>query len=455
MVNLTQPHLSGLARNPAAPTDVLVRLAATSAGRHGLRMREGQLPDAVVEAVMTHGGGGWLVSLRVNRISPAMRRRIAEHPDPAIRNARADFIRDMAERGMPTAIEDLVEIYGRAPAELAAAADPRLRAAVAESWRDRPMTVQRRLLTDPEPEVRAAATKARHPGIPPEYYERCLADPAVQAHIAGRLPLTPDQFASLLDSGAAKETVLHAVARNPHLTADMVARLLDSTDPLVRVAVAYNRHVAPETRDRLLALVEAKNAAGSAEAHVALHWSWYEPDWLRDAPLAERLGYVDCPHAVFRRVVASTRDLPEHAWKRLDADPDVSVRRAAARRPAAPPEVLIRLLREHGELFHVRPLHMDHPNFPREALGGFLDVADPRIRSLALHYSELPETALRRFAEDDEEFLRAGAAQHPNVTVELLERLLTDPQPKVADAAAANLVVPRARMDAILSDAGL
>jgi hypothetical protein len=384
-----------------------------------------------------------------------MRRRIAEHPDPAIRNARADFIRAMVEDGMPTPIEHLVEVYGRPPLELAAASDPKVRAAVAEAWHDRPMSVQRMLLTDAEPKVRAAATKFERPGIPPEYFERCLADPAVQAHIADRLPLTPDQFALLLDAGSSDTNVLRAVARNPHLTADMVARLRDSTDASVRLAVAYSRHVTPTTRDRLLAVLEAERAAGSVDAYVALFWSWYEPDWLRDAPLAERLGYLDCPHAVFRRVVASTRDLPEHAWRQLDDDPDVSVRRAAARRPDTPPQILVRLLREHGEVFHITPLLMDHPNFPREALQGFVDVPDRQIRSLAFYDSSLPVAVLRQFAEHDEEYLRVGAAQHPNVTVELLERLLADARPGVAAAAAANPLLPRARMDAILADAGL
>ncbi|MFB7245600.1 hypothetical protein CW362_09935 [Streptomyces populi] len=94
---------------------------------------------------------------------------------------------------------------------------------VAESWRDRPTAVQLALLTDPDPRVRAAATKFARPGIPPEHHAHCLADPAVQANVARRLPLTPDQFARLLETG--NRSVLHAVAGNPNLTADMVVRL--------------------------------------------------------------------------------------------------------------------------------------------------------------------------------------------------------------------------------------
>lgn len=453
MVHLKQPQLSGLGQNPAASLDVLVRLATHEAGRHGLTLRRGQVPDAVVEALLTHGGRDSAVLLHGHRISTAMRRRIAEHPDPAIRDAHADFVRTMVERGVPMGIEDLIDAYGRPPAELAAASDPKLRAMVAETWRDRPIAVQLRLLTDPDPGVRAAATKAEHPGVPPEYYEHCLADPAVRANAACRVPLTPDQFDRLLATG--DETVLHAVAGNPHLTADMVARLQDSADPSVRVAVAYSRHVTPETRNRLLALVEAEDAAGSDEAALALHWTPYQPSWLRDAPLAERLTYLDCPHTVFRQILATGRDLPEEAWQRLDNDPDVSVRRAAAHRPDTPPQFLLRLIRAHGEAAHTRPLLVDHPNFPRQALRDFVDEPNPRLRLLALKDPELPVAELRRLAASQESYLRGGAARHPNVTTDLLERLLVDPEPTVAENAAANPALSRAGMDRILAEAGL
>lgn len=452
MVHLKQPRLSGLARNPAARADVLIRLATHAAGRHGLSLRKGQLPDQVVEALLTHGGSRSAVSMH-GRVSPAMRRRIAEYSDPAIRDAYADFVRTMVGREVAMGVEDLAEAYSRPLAELAAATDPKLRVAVAQAWRDRPMAVQLALLTDPDPRVRSAATRAGQPGVPPEYRERCLADPAVRANIAGALPLTLDQFARLLATG--DQAVRHAVAGNPHLTADMVAQLQDSTDPSVRLAVAYSRHTTPETRDRLLALVQAEAAAGSIDADIALHWSSYEPSWLREAPLAERLTYLDCPHTVFRRVLATGRDLPDQAWQRLDDDPDVSVRRAAAHRPDTPPKVLVRLLRAHGEAFHIRPLLVNHPNFPRQALRGFVDEPDPRVRVLALEDPELPVAELRRLAASEESFLRAGAARHPSVTAGLLEPLLADPEPNVADDAASNPVLPQARMGRILAEAGL
>ncbi|MEV6682109.1 hypothetical protein AB0N09_35375 [Streptomyces erythrochromogenes] len=46
-------------------------------------------------------------------------------------------------------------------------------------------------------------------------------------------------------------------------------------------------------------------------------------------------------------------------------------------------------------------------------------------------------------------------SRHPGLGAELLEELAADPDPDVAHAAAANPVLPRARMDRILAEAGL
>ncbi|MES5820566.1 hypothetical protein [Streptomyces sp. RG80] len=443
MTNLHHPRLSGLGRNPAAPDEVLMRLTAHRAGRHGMALRRGQLADAVVEALLTHGDDIVVVGLREDRISPAMRRRIAEHPDPAIRDARANFVRHLVDREVRADLGDLEQVYGRPRTELADDPDPKLRAAVAGAWYDRPLAVQTRLLADPDPRVRAAATVQPSPGVPAEWRDRCLADPAVRGNVAWYVPLTWDQFTEL--TATEDEDIRLAVAANPHLSAAMVARLLEFDDPMVRAVVAQSRHIDAATRDRLYA----------DEAKAALTWNFTEPGWLREAPLGERLTYLDCPHAIFRRVLAGSRDLPEQAWRRLDDDPDLGVRRAAARRPDAPPDVLERLVRAHGDVFHIRPLHVEHPNFPRHTLRTFVEEPNPNARYVALQDPELPEAALRRLADAEEPFLRRGVARHPNITDELLERLLADPEPEVADEAAANPALGPARMDRILAEAGL
>ncbi len=188
MTSLDHPQLSGLGRNPSAPQDVLVRLAAHKAGRHGISQRRGRLEDAVVDALLKHGDCDTAVGLHGDRISPEMRRRIAGHPDPAIRNAFTDFVRAMVDRKVRIGIDDLEEAYGRPRTTLAGAPSPRLRAAVARAWHDRPLAVQVELLADPDPHVRAAATERGYPGVPPEWRERCLADPAVRINVARHVP---------------------------------------------------------------------------------------------------------------------------------------------------------------------------------------------------------------------------------------------------------------------------
>ncbi|MGP4030029.1 hypothetical protein [Actinomadura sp. 3N407] len=453
MTSLDHPQLSGLGRNPSAPHDVLVRLATHKAGRHGISQRRGRLEDAVVDALLKHGDCNTAVGLHGDRISPELCRRIAEHPDPAIRNAFTDFVRDMVDRKVQIGIDDLEEAYGQPRMMLASSPSPSLRAAVARAWYDRPLAVQVELLADPDPQVRAAATERRNPGVPPEWRERCLADPAVRINVARYVPLTSEQFAQLMRHE--EEEFHQAVAGNPHLSAEMVAQLMGIDDPLVRVAAAQSRHVDAETRDRLYALVEAERADGSIEAEVALSWSFAEPDWLREAPLDERMTYLDCQYTTFRCVLASCHDLPEEAWRRLDNDPELVVRRAAARRPGTPPEVLERLVRAHGDVLHIRPLLVDHPNFPSDVLRTFVDEPSPNVRYLALQDPELPLPYLQQLAAAAEPFLRRGVARHPNITDVLLEHLLGDPDPQVADDAAANSALRPTQMNRILTAAGL
>ncbi|MET9954395.1 hypothetical protein ABZ135_23015 [Streptomyces sp. NPDC006339] len=167
------------------------------------------------------------------------------------------------------------------------------------------------------------------------------------------------------------------------------------------------------------------------------------------------MSYLDCRHTTFRRVLASCHDLPEEAWRRLDNDPELVVRRAAARRPNTPPEVLEGLVRTHGDVSHVRPLLVDHPNFPRDALRTFVDESSPNVRYLALQDPELPLPYLQQLTAAPQPFLRRGVARHPNITDELLEHLLGDPDPEVADDAAANSALRTTRMYRILIAAGL
>lgn len=308
------------------------------------------------------------------------------------------------------------------------------------------------LLTDPDPAVRAAASQG-HPHVPIELHATCVADPATRANVASYAELTPEQAMALATDS--DDHVREQAAQNPALTAEAVAVLVADPHPFVRGNIVLHRLVDAETRDRLYAQLAAEAAAGNIDAEVALEWNFLEPDWVRDAPPADRCSYVESRHVVFRRAVAGSHELPDEAWQRLDEDPDWRVRRRAAMRPDAPPALLERIAREAGdEEKHERSL-LDHPNFPRAVLPDLADEPEPRARRMALKDPALPRRLLARLCVDPDDYVRRAAASHTGVDDELFTLLLTDPDDDVVANAAANPSLSVGRMYRILADADL
>lgn len=453
MVDQAVARLLGLARNPSAPQDVLVRLAHSARAAREMSWRRETLPDPVAIEILAHRDPSAVLHLGRQRVSRAILDRIAADDDERIRNARGDFVRGMIERSTFVHIDDLEEALGRPRALLAADPDPVVRAAVADAWWERPADVHVALLTDAVPAVRAAAARRGQPSVPLELQGFCLADPATRAHLAHYAQLTPELGMSLATDP--DDEVRQAAARNPALPAEAVARLVTDSDPGVRGNIAQHRLVDAQTRDRLYVQLTEEAKAGSVEAQVALEWNFLEPDWVCEEPLPARLAYLESPHVVFRRALARSRDLPPEAWQRLDGDPDWRVRRYAAMRPDASPAVLERFVREHGDGGPFRPGLVEHSNFPREVLPSFVDAADPRVRRLALHDAGLPQPLLARLAADPDVYVRRAAAGHPGLDEELFTVLLDDEDVDVVANAAANEALPVRWMRQILEAAGL
>lgn len=445
--------LLGLARNPAASEEVLLRLARHSRAAQEMSWRRQTLSDQVVTAILAHRDPDAVLHLDPRRVSPAMLARIAADPDPAIRDARGSFVRGTVERGVSLGIEDLEDCYGRSRSALARDADPRIRAAVARAWWTRPAEVHTALLTDPDPAVRTAASLGHQPRVPAELQPACLADPATRANVAPYAVLTPELATALATDP--DEHVRGAAARNPNLTSDAVALLVADPHPFVRGNIVLHRLVDEDTRDRLYAQLAAEAAEGNIDAEVALEWNFVEPDWVREVPLPGRLAYLDSTYVIFRRVLAKSRDLPPQAWQRLDLDTDRTVRHYAARRPDAPPAVLEQFVRTFGDRSRPLPSLVGHPNFPRHRLPSFADEANPRVRRVALKDPNLPSHLLARLAADPDASIRRAAANHPGVNEALIDALLADDDNDVVSNAAANPVLPPDRIQRILANAGL
>ncbi|GAA1398254.1 hypothetical protein [Catellatospora coxensis] len=452
---MDQQVLQNLAGNPAAPEDVLVRLARDRHLAGLVAARRGELPDAVADTIAGHRDPALITSLsRRGNVSAVKAWQLAEHPVAVVRQAWRDAPRQRLVDDRYLTIGELEQLLGMPRSELASHHDPVVRAAAARCWFDPPADVHRALLTDADPAVRAAAVSPRHPQTPADLQPEFLRDPRTRAVLARYAQLTDDQATALaMDPDVA---VRVGLAHHPALPPPVRELLFQDPEDEVHLTILQHPSLTEEERIRRYDACQAAAASGDETAEVVVvFFDLVAPDWLRAAPLERRLAYLDSPFIAFREAVAWTRDLPPEAYARLDADPAHRVRWAAAKRPDAPPAVLERMLRERGDSRKTRWRWTDHPNFPTEVLHTYADHPDERVRSYAPRDPALPPKTLSRLAADPSAVVRRAVAAGPGSPAEILAALLADPDPWVVERAAANPRLPVSLMHDLLDRAGL
>ena len=224
--SLHEPWLRGIAFNPAAPSDVLIRLMDQAAGEAGLLMCEDRdLPDDVIDAALRHQARGIRRALAGNRhVDPSrlaplatdpsgiVRARLAGGPRPRPRWVRPlpdDILvtlltaQDGGEDGMLTEHEIVQELISSRQIPLsfyrsmAGHKHPGLR--VRATWRWQSLTPAQReaLLDDPDPAVREAAQGKRWE-LDPEAVEAKLPPIGSQGKpfVLGACALSPGSSSS-------------------------------------------------------------------------------------------------------------------------------------------------------------------------------------------------------------------------------------------------------------------
>jgi hypothetical protein len=413
-----------------------------------MAVRRGRLPDDLAEALLELCDPRVALLLdRDDRVSPAVRKRLANHPDAAVREARRRAAREWiaADSFVPLdMLEQLTDQTGPdAWTLLAADPDLHVRLAVARSWFDAPEHVRRLLLTDSEPSVRAAACAPPRPPAPADLWPELIGHPATRAWVASYISLTPELAAELATDP--DENVRWQVAENPDLPLDVLDSLAATHDPMVWANLVCNRITPELVRAQLYPELEKaiRQSDPSPEAMVAsMMLAHEEVGWLRQLPLEERVSYLDSPCTVFRRSLARHSDLPAEAIARLERDPDPMVRQLIARRADARSDFLEQVVRECGELPGWSPLLVEHPNFPQAAFVRFSEESEPRLRALACRNPSLPTDVVARLARGESARVRASTTSHPNFAAEDVLRLLGDDDLDVAEAAAASPALP-------------
>ncbi|MFE9725053.1 hypothetical protein ACFYQ5_16015 [Streptomyces sp. NPDC005794] len=492
---LAELWLRGVAANPAAPSEVLLRLLTERArDTWTILCEERELPADVIEVVVTHperairrcfAGNRHVAAEQrgrlVNDADSRVRAALAAGPRPRPRLGRVEALPDETLEHLLTVRDDdsrghlLIADEIRQELVLSGQISPsfrrgmpdhpdaELRSQATGLWLWLTPAQRDALLSDPEPAVRDVALRASRI-LDPAAMEKDL--PEDDCHHRSLLLVNYAISRTVAAQCLADRRDLGALARNPHTPRDAVTRLARDPDPEVRERVAARADLDPAllaelARDpdatvRTRALLQplprtwpqraaidriidrpAANIGGVDEMLIEPPTSWYETCAVSTDPL-------------LRRVAASCSRLPEELVHSLAGDPDADVRHLLAlNHPLTPPAIV---LDAFIAMPRQRPYLLTLPRLPRTGLHHLLDHADPDVRALAAADAGLAQPPLHLLADPEPRVRRATAA-NPLLPLDLLSSLLDIREH--AEGAAANPSLPAERLHELLDLSGL
>ncbi|MGV9316181.1 hypothetical protein ACWDR0_28950 [Streptomyces sp. NPDC003691] len=494
--------LSGLAANPALPPELVDRLIeradadladdlacradlgraqavalAARVGESTVRLAyNGRLTTADIDPAAQPRAALALLSQHAGR--PEWARLLAVDPAAEHREELA------ACPGLPPDVVELLaadtdvrvvaELAPRAPAETAAALAGHPHADVRRAAAANPVT--------PPPLLAALLTGEGLP--PPRRCRVCDREETPFVHD----PHCPRQACELLPGDSCDgthESTVHGIQlmalENPATPTDAVAGFADHPSPLLRTALAARADLPPETAGRLAsdpypgvrADLAGNPAVGEALIRVLAedrghdvrrrlaHHPRVPLDVLVRLAGAVRIGPVllpriaaatpaetaelaGSPEPAVRMLVARRRDLPAGIRDRLAVDPDAKVVTSVASHPGLSEAQLRAMTGRHGA--RVSAGVAANPDAPRALLEDLTRQEPPvrkALREIARHPRATGPALLNCLADDG---ARPLAAAHPALPPHRVAELLTDTDPQVAEAAAANPSLPRAVM---------
>lgn len=456
--DLHERWLLGLVWNPTLPVSVLKRLLAVNelpAGR-GSWLAQRDLPPGATAAVVAFG-------------NERQRREVIENPsaeaaalvplaydsDARVRRCYVVLAPDYRRHVSPEALQALAvdadakvramtAMYLDVPAgirgQLATDSDSMMRKSAVnrKTWELLPPEVQTALLDDPDPDVRAAAERARQVDAPlpvsVAQYRAETHDRRRQA--AGESPL--DRELSLLLASDEDARIRRALAANPHTPTDVALQLAEDPDDNVRLTLSQREDLTEEQR--------------AAIAYIVPSGYTYPPKWIEekghDPAVARRAAASS--HVLLRRSIAMTRRLPPDVVDLLAKDEDFFVKLTLCEScPDAPHDLVIEMYTYwHGLRWSFL---MSHPNFAKPGLARFADHPNPRLRHAALHDPDGGRDLVLRLADDP--VVGGWAVSDSRLPQdELVRRLGT---PRHAMAAARNPALPAETMHRLLDLAGV
>lgn len=258
-------------------------------------------------------------------------------------------------------------------------------------------------------DAKVRRTLAANPALSAHGVAVLAQDPQddVRSKVALRPDLTEEQRAAVrhdFDPALMSHTL--PWVEDLHGDADAMRRLAASSHPLIRRSVARARHLPPDVvarlaqdEDRVVRLFLAESCEDAPADMLLEVWRWWDGSFSHPGrprshpnfPQAGLLRHIADPSGRMRRLALDDPESTPAHVARLARDPEAEVRRRAAEDPRLSPADAVRLLNDPQA--HVRGTVLRNPRLPARVLAGLLHdrdtahtaVTNPAIPLPALH----------------------------------------------------------------------